>query len=147
MSVIVFKGGIMAADSRAYGGRGQASPGQKVKAHRLSDGTRIGMVSAIVGMPERFLAWYAQGADPKAWGDGNPDLRALIVRPNGEVMLFEDGLQASGPIVCERYAIGSGAEFALGAMEMGATAERAVEVACLFEPHCGLPVTVLGPEA
>ena len=40
------------------------------------------------------------------------------------------------------WAIGSGAQAALGAMFMGATPEEAAEVACAIDPFCGGPVTV-----
>ena len=41
------------------------------------------------------------------------------------------------------YAIGSGCEFATGAMEMGATAEEAVQVAIKHSTSCGGPINVL----
>lgn len=135
----------MAADGRAYGGRHCASPGSKAKAHRLQDGTRIGVVSAVIGMPERFIAWMNEGGDPKAWGEGAPDLRALIVRPNGEVFLAEDSVWFSGPIKTDCYAIGSGGDFALGAMAAGKTAAEAVALACDLDQHCGPPIIILEP--
>lgn len=133
----------MAADSRAYGGRGQHSPGTKRKAHRLDDGTRIGIVSAVLGEPERFLAWYKAGADPAEWKGDKPDLRALVVKPSGEVFLYDEGLTPSGPIACDHYAIGSGSDFALGAMAMGADAAQAVRVAAIYDSNSGGEPTVL----
>lgn len=146
MSVVAYKDGIMAADSRAYGGKYQASPGAKAKAHRLADGTRVGLVSAVVGLPEKYLAWLAGGAKPEDWSGDKPDLRCLMVKPDGAVFLADEGLTFSGPIDCQVYAIGSGAEFALGAMAAGASAEEAVRVACRYDPHCGEPVLVLRPD-
>ena len=143
MSTVVYRDGVLASDSRAYGGSGQTSPGTKKKIHRLADGTRIGVTTASLGMAERFVAWVSAGADPDAWKGDKPDLRAIIIKPDGEVFLSEDGLVFSGPIACEQYAIGSGASFAIGAMAMGATAEEAVEVAIRFDHHSGGPVTVL----
>lgn len=43
---------------------------------------------------------------------------------------------------CEYLAIGSGQDFALGAMAHGATAEEAVWCACKHDPHSGGPVVV-----
>jgi hypothetical protein len=40
----------------------------------------------------------------------------------------------------ERWAWGSGRDFALAAMHLGKTAAEAVEVACLFQSDCGLGV-------
>ena len=135
----------MAADSRAYGGKGQWSPGTKRKAHLLEDGTRVGVVSAILGEPERFVAWLRSGADPAAWTGDKPDLRALVVRPNGEVFLYDENTTPSGPIQCEFYAIGSGSDYAIGAMAMGADAAEAVRVAACFDSNSGGEPTVLPP--
>lgn len=143
MSTIVYRDGILAADSKAYGGKGQASPGIKVKARRLPDGTRVGVVTAIIGQGERFMNWLEAGGDPTAWGSGDPDLRALVIRPDGGVYLYDDGPWPSGPIETDRYAIGSGSEFALAAMYLGADAERAVEVAAALDQHTGGPVLIL----
>jgi len=143
VSVVAYKDGILAADTRAYGGRGQTSPGSKSKIHRLADGTRVGIVSATPGEPERFLDWMKAGEDRTAWTGDKPDLRALIIRPNGEVFLAEDSIWWSGPIDCQSYAIGSGSDFALGAMAMGATAKQAVYVACDFDSNSGPPVQTL----
>lgn len=146
MSIVVYKDGILAADTRAYGGRGQTSPGQKAKIHRLEDGTRVGIVSAVLGEPEKFLAWMKEGADRTKWTGDKPDLRALIIHPNGEVFLADDSIWFSGPIECATYAIGSGGDFALGAMAMGASAKQAVYVACDLDVHCGAPVQTLEPD-
>ena len=40
------------------------------------------------------------------------------------------------------WAIGAGAQAALGAMRMGATPKKAVEIACAVAPYCAGPVTV-----
>lgn len=143
MSVVAFKEGILAADTCAYGGRGQASPGQKAKIHRLEDGTRVGIVSAVLGEPERFLAWMKDGEDRTKWTGDKPDLRALIIRPSGEVFLADDSIWFSGPIECATYGIGSGGDYAQGAMAMGASAKQAVYVACDLDPYCGAPVQTL----
>lgn len=148
MSVVVYKDGILAADSKAYGGSYQSSPGWKRKIHRLVDGSRLGVTTAVLGTGERFVAWMNAGADPAAWvGEPKIDLRAIIIKPDGSVFLADDSLYFSGPIECSSYAIGSGAPYAIGAMAEGASAERAVDVAKMFDPHCGGPTVILPPEA
>lgn len=143
MSTVAYRDGVLAADSKAYGGSGQNSPGEKRKIHRLKDGTVVGVTSAVLGMGERFAAWLDAGGDPTAWTGGDPDLRAIIVRPGGEMFLADDGLFFSGPIQCKQYAIGSGAAYALGAMSMGATAVQAVHVAIAHDYHSGGRVRAL----
>lgn len=146
MSVVVYKDGILAADTCAYGGRGQTSPGQKAKIHRLEDGTRVGIVSAMIGEPERFLAWLKAGEDRTNWTGDKPDFRALIIRPNGDVFLADDSIWFSGPIECTSYAIGSGGDYAMGAMAMGASAKQAAYVACDLDQCTNAPVQTLEPE-
>lgn len=147
MSVIAFKHGVLAADSRAYGGNWQASPGQKTKIHLLADGSRVGITSAAIGTPERFLAWLRAGADPAKWTGDKPECRALMVKPSGEVFLASDSVHFSGPITSDCYAIGSGCDFAMGAMLAGASSEEAVRIACRLDPHCGEPVMTLHPNS
>lgn len=145
MSVVVYRDGIMAADSRAYGGHGHPSPGTKNKIHRLPDGSRIGIVSARPGEPERFLAWLVEGGKPIDWVGDKPDLRALRIDCEGRASLYEDSIWPSGPIdPGPFYAIGSGTELALGALWAGATAEPAVEAAIAFDNNTGAPIRVLG---
>lgn len=147
MSVVVLCDGVLAADSRAYGGSGNPSPGTKAKIHRLDDGRRVGIVSAKLGEPERFLSWLKAGDGPNAWVGDRPDLRAVVVMPTGEVFLHDDSIWPSGPISCDEFVVlGSGQEYALGALHMGATAAQAVEAAIRFDCNSGAPVRVLTRE-
>jgi hypothetical protein len=139
MSTIAFRGGIMAADSRAYGGRGEPSPGRKVKIFRLDDGSLIGLSTSTPGTSERFVAWLKDGAKPDILND-KIDLRALMVRPDGGIYVIDNTPYFSGPMECDYYAVGSGTGYAMGAMAMGATAEQAVAVACDLDPHSGAPI-------
>ena len=143
MSVVVYSNGVMAADSRAYGGSGEGSPGEKRKVHRLQDGSAVGVVTAVLGDAERFVAWLNAGANPSDWQGEPPDLRALLVRPGGATFLYESSLYPSGPIDCRQYAIGSGAPYAKGALSMGADAVQAVHVAIAHDSHSGGRVRAL----
>lgn len=73
------------------------------------------------------------GGDDAAFG--------VIIDPDDHVLLW-------GPHGWERtqnptVTMGSGSQFAEGAMAMGATAEQAVRVAMLFDTKSGGEVTVL----
>lgn len=60
----------------------------------------------------------------------------MLIAPNGEPFMVEDDLtliQIKAPF----YAEGSGADFAIGAMEMGASAEQAVQAAIKHSANCG----------
>jgi hypothetical protein len=145
MSVVAYKDGVMAGDSRGWAGRYKASPGRKRKIHRLKDGSLLGVSSSQVGMADKFAAWMKAGGDPDAWKGGRPDtLSALLVRPNGDLFVAEDGIDWTGPMKGTRmYAIGSGSDFALGAMVAGKTAKEAVKIACGLCAYCAVPVHTL----
>lgn len=143
MSCVAYKDGVLAGDSRAYGGDYQSSPGQKAKIHRLPDGSVVGITSAVLGMPERYTEWLRNGADLGKFGEGSPDCCVMMVKPNGDLFIAQDGLYFSGPIKSRFHAIGSGAKYALGAMAVGATAVGAISAACQFDPHCGGEVMTL----
>lgn len=62
----------------------------------------------------------------------------LILRPDGIFQMDPRGIVL--PHTAEFFAIGSGADFAIGALARGATAEEAVEVAAEFDSHTKLPI-------
>lgn len=142
MSTIALRDGIFAADTRAFSG----SPrfiGHKSKIFQLKDGTTIGTSTNQPGFAEKFAEWFADGADSNPAeipivGEGG--FEALVVTAEGDVLFFNDGFYPSGPLDAEFFAIGSGAEYALGAMERGATAEEAVVVAAKYDAWTDAPV-------
>jgi hypothetical protein len=144
MTTIAYRQGVMAADTRAYAGfNGQL--GEKTKIRRLPDGTMIGASTNQVGLGEALLNWYEAGADPaKAPGKLNESkFTLLVVKPEGEAFYAYDTFMLSGPVRAEFYAIGSGAEYALGAMAHGAGPEYAVEIACQYDVWSAAPVMAL----
>ncbi len=143
MSVVAYKNGVMCSDSRAYGGKYMPPAGVKRKAHELPDGSILGIVSADLGEPEKFLAWYKAGAAVDDWKGDPPKIRAIRVDGFCQLWLYDESLHPSGPIDTNCYAIGSGGEFALGAMLAGLDPFEAVRIACLLDGNCGEPVHTL----
>ncbi len=142
MSVITYRSGIMAADSRAWSGT-SAPIGAKNKIHRLKDGTLIGATSSVPGLGERLVQWYEDGADADCLTVGiDDDFSLLVVKPDGSVFLFADTPYPSGPLSAPYYSVGSGCKYALGAMAAGTSAEEAAMIACELDTVCGLPVHV-----
>jgi len=69
------------------------------------------------------------------------DFTGIVAYPEGYVMLFEGGkafYEVKAP-----YAIGSGSDIALGALDQGATAEEAVRIACKRNVMSGGLVTTV----
>jgi hypothetical protein len=108
----------------------------------------VGCSTNQVGFGEAVLAWYEAGAVPaNAPGADETKFTLLVVKPNGEAFYGYDSFHLSGPITADCYAIGSGEGPAHGAMRAGASAERAVEIACDVDIWSSLPVITISHEA
>lgn len=142
MTTIAVRGGIMAADSRVtiHTEEGGARVTQCIKIFRRKE--------ALIGLAGEsepglvFLDWYgSKKAPPSVLIDAEADFTALVLTAQG---VFEYGKYCMPEKVLGRYwAVGSGSKAALGAMAMGANAERAVEVACEIDPYTAAPIRVL----
>lgn len=151
MSTIVYRDGIMAGDGRAYTGN-SAEIGSKAKIRRLSTGVLVGVSSQGPGTGERLFAWLEQHlakSDSFAaidWEETSSlqnlgKFTMLAVVSDHVAYLFEDNLFPSGPIKAPYYAIGSGREYALGAMVIGCCAVDALRAACKLDVWSDFPIT------
>lgn len=134
MTTIVYRDGVMAADSRAYAGDKQPI-GFKRKIHKLDDGTMIGATSVWPGAGEGIIEWWKAGC-PKDFK--LPDsFTMLAVKANGEVYYASNSPFVSGPLSGDWWAIGSGEQYAAGALAMGATPYVAVAIASDLDAWTG----------
>lgn len=87
----------------------------------------------------RFIEWLKHGGrKPKLCRD----FRALKLSSEGLFVI--DGDDTTWVRIDPQfYAIGSGAHYAIGAMEMGATPEQAVAISEKHDHYTGGPITVL----
>lgn len=127
--------GVMAADSKTSDGSVKWTA-QKIERIGESLYGAAGEVQDI----EAFLAWRRRGTPPK------PRIRdeafvALELNKDG-LFRWEYKLKPFPP-GSDKHAIGTGAMAAMAAFEMGASAERAVEVACMVDDGSGPPLQVL----
>lgn len=84
---------------------------------------------------------YTELEIPKPVVDYLDDFFAIMVSPKGEVLFWEGSVlsfQTQAPL-----AIGSGAPYALAAMECGKSAVEAVEIACKLDPYSGGDIQVV----
>jgi hypothetical protein len=89
----------------------------------------------------KFLGWVKRGMGSRGKpNDLHDEFIGLVLDEDG---IYEYRYQLV-PIRVEEdcWAIGSGAQAALGAMFMGATPEEAAEVACAIDPYCSGPINV-----
>jgi len=143
MTVIAYRNGVMAADSRITftGEESGTAYGRCEKLFRVRD--------AIIGLQGEsspglvFLDWYASGAVEAHEGlvHSDADFYALVMTSTG-VYMFDKWCRGER-VLDEFWAIGSGAKAALGAMHMGADAREACAIACRIDPYCALPIETM----
>lgn len=137
MTTIAWDGRTIAADRR-LGGWQTAN-----KLFRLRDGTIFAGAGRMDDVAE-VLAWLQGGRKPDDKPEIEPDdSEFFIVQPDGKAYWLTTPFLRSVKIEDQFYAIGSGAEFAIGAMRAGVSAKRAVEIACTCDPQTGKGVVVM----
>lgn len=152
MTIIAVRDGIMAADSRETldtdAGGHRMFICEKLFRKRVKQGRRWREV--IIGTAGEsspgmvFVDWYGSGKPLPHTPliDGEADFTCLVLSSDG---LFEFDKYCRGVRVVHPnfYAAGSGSMAAMGAMYAGASARRAVAIACKVNPECGLPVVTM----
>jgi len=143
MTTIAYRRGILAADSLACT-ETQKSLCQKLYRRIVTiGGVSQEAIIATAGESSsglRFLDWYCgeRETTPEIFVTGGAEFNVLVLTRDG---LFEYDAWCRGEkIIDDVYAIGSGAACAMGAMRAGASAKRAVQIACGIDPYSGPPV-------
>lgn len=149
MTTIVLdrRAGVIAADSQNTDSAGAITRCRKIE--RLPDGSFFlgsGHLYTIGKARRWALAGWEEDAAP-GWdelmeeGAEEYAFSVLHVRKDGMVILLDDEMCPYFPDD-DVLAIGSGAAYALGAMDAGATAEEALRIACLRDPSTSAPIHV-----
>lgn len=131
MTVIVFRDGVMAADSAVW--QGDIIAGYRRKIRRLPDGSLF----ASCGRQShgdacfQWLSEHAGDPDKRPPADEEKMFGALIITTSG-VMKIEHDMRVFAAIPAPYYVEGAHLEFLHGALTMGATAEEAVRLAIQF---------------
>lgn len=154
MTVIAYKSGILAADSREYidSDAGGISYQTCEKLFRK----RVGRKEIIIGtaggsyLGMIFVDWY-QGLSKK-FNQPPEILRDADLEEDFEVIILEGGNVYTANHLCRPIkvvesfiAIGCGRKAALAAMHLGASARKACEVTCKIDPYCGGPIRSMRP--
>ena len=139
MTTIVYRDGVLAADRLVTKHDITVGQVRKIREVRNPDGDLLGWI-ACYGWPSDTTAtakWLSKWPDldeaPKRNQDG--DTGGFFLLKSGEFWI----LSGSEPFQTEAefHAMGSGCEIALGALAMGASAEKAVEVASVYDQGTG----------
>lgn len=141
MTTIAWDGKILAADSLATCGTLRS---KVVKIVRSASGflcAGAGEFSAVVP----WLRWVEGGLVPDDRpGELGSKATVIIVDPRGRAHTLE-GAPVRVPVLDKFWALGTGAELAMGAMAMGADAAQAVRIAAKFDVHTGGRVVAMKP--
>lgn len=139
MTAIAYRNGVMAGDTQAGFGHVVASD-QKVFKH---DGYLVGVSGARCPSNDDISRWLFLDINARRRPEfKGGDFEILVVSPKGKMLLwYSSGLLYPVPASAKFWAIGAGAEVCMGAMEAGASAERAVAAAIKWQRDCGGHVT------
>jgi len=134
MTAIAYKDGIVAWDSRMTAGNSVITNNwQKHKRVGHVSVWLAGDASALADMEawilNRSFVFPEQASFEALLWDGAT--MVLVAKDSGQIVDF---LEVP---VADVYALGSGARYAIGAMDAGCTALEAVKIACNRDTYCG----------
>lgn len=141
MTTIAWDGVSLAADKMS---NSQGTISTVTKIWRISNHLigGSGNFSSIMSLRN----WFSNGCIKDEWPECQKDKdrcsTLLVITPDGKIQLYDHD-----PYPCEIedvfHAIGGGRDFAMGAMEMGASAHQAVMAASRWDTGTGNGVDVL----
>lgn len=138
MTTIAFDGRTLAADKQTTTG-GTPTPTTKVFSAMSPRGERwLYACAGNTAECQEFTRRVKAGQEMRTF----TDLGILAIGPRGEVWICSQDLVWCRQMV-KQWAIGSGADFALGAMAAGASAVKAVQIASRLNVNTGLGVDAL----
>mgnify|MGYP000879959484 CR=1 FL=1 len=140
MTTIATDGKTIASDSLVtYGHERGAGKVEKIRVH-------MGRIYALGGlgcMMPALIEWHLAGADPRNTPPCSSEIGwDLLVIDAGGIVRYSNAAPYAAP-VHPPWAMGQGAEFALGAIYAGASPAEAVAIACRLSTTSCLPVQVV----
>lgn len=142
MTTVAFDGRTMAADKQMNTG-GMKHP---VARSKIRGGDYHGMPAVFGGAgttvySDAVIDWLMSGMpdEHKPEMPEAPDSFTVVVATEAGVYEYIDSLRPI-PLGQIKWAFGTGAEYAFGAMDAGANAKRAVEIACGRDVNSGLGI-------
>lgn len=139
MTTIAWDGTTLAADRAAWSS-GNKYRVRKVARIKAPDGRRFLVAGSGDGSyASHLLAWMKGGPHPGAYPDAGNFTIAVVIDEQRRIWRLDSNLRYMR--VRERiHACGAGQDYAIGALEAGASARRAVEIAIKRSDYAGLGV-------
>ena len=139
MTIIVYRDGVLAADSLSTAGSVRCGTDRKIV--RAHDGS-LAAAAGTCGSCSEFLSWANARDCAFPTPDNDDDFEGILVKPDGSIVFYDFKGRAFTPPTDDYYVLGCGYEIALGALAVGATAEQAVAACIKHHALCGGPIQV-----
>ena len=139
MTTFAYKNGFLAADTLITYGNGRL--GHMSKIVKNDKGWLFAASGTIDGV-KKILDWGRRGYIDR----GIPNIEGtdgFVVEPDGQTYSLVKGELVPFLITGKGYAEGTGGNYAEGAMEAGASAKQAVEIAMIYDTKTGGTIEVL----
>lgn len=142
MTTIAYDGKTIAADGLSVSGtERRSSAARKV----ISAHGRIYAFTGLFALFPILVEWHAAGADPSE----TPEVRdeggwtLIVIESVGPVKMYTRSVPYPEAIDADKFAVGSGQDYALGALHAGLSAKDAVEIAAKIDTNTGGEIIVL----
>jgi hypothetical protein len=136
VTVIAFRDGVLCADRLVTTQQAEGRCGM-VRKIAIGPGGMGGCAGPLSYMVE-FSAWVEAGADAGEFpAMGDKEWEAILIRPDGRVVFFDNCGNMGAEVTGEFHAIGCAGVPALVAMAGGLTARQAAEACCKIVTACG----------
>jgi ATP-dependent protease HslVU (ClpYQ) peptidase subunit len=135
MTVIAWDGTTLAADKRAVANnmRFNVTKIKKIRGHLVFSAGDFDSANML-------FKWFEDGAKPDSYptcqNDKDRWVVLIVITPDKQILRYEK--EPVSYVIEEPFAaVGSGRDYAMAAMAMGANAIEAVKIACQFDIYCG----------
>ena len=145
MTTIVYKDGVMAADTQVTFGQSKILASKKIK---KINGCLVG-AAGQVNVCQEYMRWFKEKVPrvkisqlPKFMSAESTNFEILVINPKGEIW-FQIGNNAPERIYGQYYGIGSGKPYAMTALHLGLDPKAAIRTAMKFDTGTGGQVHTL----
>jgi hypothetical protein len=140
MTTIAFRDGILCSDRQATAGTARKLC---EKLWRVRGTDYVVAITGSLSAGIRFCEWLKNGAGKdESWALDEDSEAVVLNLATGKVVAYDSNMVPM-PVFDKFEAWGSGADFALGAMEAGVDAVRAVEIAAKHDTGTGNGLAVI----
>lgn len=143
MTTIAFDGNTLAADRAAWSGSVKYTVR---KVHRIIAPNGSVFLVAMCGdgpYAEQVLSWMKGGRHPGTYPNDDNITIGLVIDEQRRIWRLNAVRLTYSRVLDKIHATGAGQEFAIGALEAGATAKQAVQIAIKRSDYAGLGVDVV----